>query len=107
MVISRISVRPLHHHARLAVSTTKFPAAVAGPRSFSGTRRQQTYEDDMSGQEVPRSKSPAVEALRKNWVPIGGTALIVGAAYAYFAFPKANKDKIKEEMFNAETKSTK
>lgn len=67
MIIHRASVGRLQSQIHLAIARSTLPAATTARRSFSGTKRQQTYEDDLSGQEVPRSKSPFVETLRKNW----------------------------------------
>lgn len=120
IIIPRASVRLVRNHIR--------PAAIAAPRGFSGTARRQTYEDDASGQELPPSKSNLSETLRRNWfvsclslgetvetealtwysrVPIGGTILFLGVAYAYFSSPSPNKATEKGKLSESEAKTSK
>ncbi|OAA36416.1 hypothetical protein NOR_07495 [Metarhizium rileyi] len=80
---------------------------MAAPRGFSGTARRHTYEDDASGQELPPSKSGVAEALRRNWVPIGGTVLLAAVAYAYFTSPNPKKTTDKRRLSDSQTKSSK
>ncbi|PFH61166.1 hypothetical protein XA68_18049 [Ophiocordyceps unilateralis] len=53
--------------------------------------QRRSFADSLGGpggQQPPPSKPNGIDALRRNWMPIGGAALALVAAYAYFRSPE-------------------
>ncbi|OAQ65142.1 hypothetical protein VFPPC_16310 [Pochonia chlamydosporia 170] len=95
MAIPRASAGLLRNHIRPAASQAK------SPRGFATTqlRRRATSKDDLGGpggQQPPPPNPGGPEAVKRNWIPIGGAALAAVAAYAYLTAPKSTIDKAKD-----------
>ncbi|KHN94954.1 uncharacterized protein MAM_07181 [Metarhizium album ARSEF 1941] len=80
----------LRHSTRPAASRASLPQL----------RRKVTRGDgDLGGpggQQPPPPNPGGPEAVKRNWVPIGGAALAAVAAYAYLTTPKVDVDRAKQ-----------
>ncbi|KAK2595031.1 hypothetical protein QQS21_007221 [Conoideocrella luteorostrata] len=88
MVTPRASAGLLRNRIRPTTTT----------RYFSATQTRKNAKDDLGGpggqQPIP-NKPGGPEAAKRNWVTIGGGALLVAAIYSYFSAPEASQDAIK------------
>ncbi|KAK8926994.1 hypothetical protein H634G_02035 [Metarhizium anisopliae BRIP 53293] len=95
MALPRIPPGLLRNHIRPAASRATSPRVTAAQLRHKITSK----DGDLGGpggQQPPPPNPGGPEAVKRNWVPVGGAALAAVAAYAYFSSPGASVDKARQ-----------
>ncbi|KID73330.1 uncharacterized protein G6M90_00g063570 [Metarhizium brunneum] len=91
MALPRVPAGLLRNHIRPAASRAISPRVTAAQ-----LRHKITTNDGPGGQQPPPPNPGGPEAVKRNWVPVGGAALVAVAAYAYLSSSGASVDKARQ-----------
>ncbi|KFG78723.1 hypothetical protein MANI_002032 [Metarhizium anisopliae] len=95
MALPRVPAGLLRNHIRPAASRATSPRVTAAQLRHKTTSK----DGDLGGpggQQPPPPNPGGPEAVKRNWVPVGGAALAAVAAYAYLSSPGASVDKARQ-----------